>query len=95
MSAARSRFNGNEGAAQHCLARRHEPFTFTHAAPWFETRFALLTMRPGVPAEYPKNYVVAAAGTIILSCRRVGPPARIWTTPAVNPISVPICQAWS
>ena len=40
-------------------------------------------------------YVVAIAGTIIRSCRRVGPPARIWTTPAANPISVPICHAWS
>ena len=35
------------------------------------------------------------AGTIKRSCRRVGPPATIWTTPAANPINVPICQAWS
>src|SRR5580704_35810 len=38
---------------------------------------------------------VAIAGSIRRSCRRVGPPATIWTTPAANPISVPICQASS
>ena len=48
-----------------------------------------------LPAGYDKNYAVAAAGTVIRSCRRVGPPARIWMTPAANPISAPICQAVS
>jgi hypothetical protein len=38
-------------------------------------------------------YVVATAGTVERSCRRVGPPARIWITPAASPISAPICHA--
>ena len=40
-------------------------------------------------------YVVATAGTIVRPSRRVGPPAKIWTMPAANPISVPICHAAS
>ena len=39
--------------------------------------------------------VTRQGGTIVGSARRVGPPARIWTTPAAKPTRTPICQARS
>lgn len=61
------------------------------------TSDSALRRRRGSPEAFTivEVYVPAGAVTISASPRRDGPPATIWTTPAMNPISVPICQAWS